>query len=388
MDTTLNTMNRPRIAFPVQDMQLSALQQFILNSAIVEKAIPRGDIARRARVSPQTVMRAVLPMIEAGLLKETAQSQGQRGQPERNVEPACDKLGVIGVSIRAHQLHVLLRDVTGSVLWDEVDQTGASAPGVVLRKIETLLRAAEKQVPRGMRLLGAGVSVQGFFANHGRAVVSRSDPAGWAATDLRRALAEIMNLPLLIENDARILAGNYLARHPECLHRIFVLLDSGIGGGIISDGRLLRGNTSNAGEFGALIPNGPFRPTDDNMRTALGCDSWDGQTQETLAVLIDRSEQWFSEAGKRLGDMFYAILATTGITGFTLVARAPEAIVRALLSKVSFNPIGYDYIALGVPREILASPSVSVEPIPIIASAAAWAYLATLPRLPAWHPIE
>lgn len=375
-------MSRTRTSFPVPDTQLSELQHQILNSAIVEKSIARGDIARRAGVSLQTVMRAVLPMAEAGLVGETAQSQGQRGQPERNVVPVSGKLGVIGISIRVRQLHVLLQDVTGRTLWEQIDQNCASAPEAVLQRIETLLGSAAQHLPADMRLLGTGIAVQGFFADHRRVMISRGDPAGWAATDLFGALDDMQNLPLLVENDARIMAGNYLARNPQCLHRLFVLLDTGIGGGIISDGRLLRGSTGNAGEFGALIPESPYRPTDDNIRAALGCDGWENQSPESLTPLIARSDQWFSEAGQRLSDMFYAALATTGITGISLIARAPEAVVKALLSKVSFNPIGHDYIARGVPRDMLASPSISVEPFPVLASAAAWAYLTTRPRLP------
>lgn len=375
-------MTKFSTSFPRLDFTLSTLQEQILYSAIVERSIPRGDIARRARVSLQTVMRAVLPMVEAGLLDETAQSHGSRGQPERNVIPIPGALGAIGTSIRANRLHVILQDVAGDVLWDEIDTNVGLSPKDVLSRLTEMLASCADHVPAGMRLLGHGVSVQGFFADHRRVMISRGDPAGWASIKLGSVLQEMCDLPLLLENDARVLAGNYLAQNPDCEERVFLLLDSGIGGAVISGGRLLRGDTGNAGELGALIPDGPFRPTDENMRKALWCKSWDELNAAELAERIDNATVWFDEAGTLLSTVFYAALATTGITRFTVLARAPEPVLQALTASVSLDPLGHDYVSLGVPRTILESPKVGIEPMPPLAHAAAAAFIATRPKLP------
>lgn len=373
--------NRP-IPFPSLDLALSALQMQILHSAIVERSVSRGDIARRAKVSLQTVMRAVLPLVEAGLLDETAQSRGGRGQPERNVVPVQGALGTIGVSIRAGRLHVVLQDVAGEMVWSKVDQQVGSSPSAVLLRLEELLASCAERVSAGMRLLGQGVSAQGFFADQRRVIISRGDPAGWAYVNLGAALKGMCDLPLLLENDARVLAGNYLAQNPDCLERIFLLLDSGIGGAIISGGRLLRGDTGNAGELGALIPEGEFRPTDENMRKALRCGSWDELSATDIEERIAEAADWFAKAGALLSKVFYAALATTGVTRFTLMARAPEQVVHALSARIALDPIGHDYIPLGVPPSILASPTVDIEPMPALAVAAAAAFIAARPKLP------
>lgn len=78
--------------------------------------------------------------------------------------------------------------------------------------------------------------------------------SGWHAFPLRDHLAEQVNLPVFIDNDANLIAIG------ESIHGIalgkssslFVTLGTGIGGAILVDGKLLRGTNNASAEFGCI----------------------------------------------------------------------------------------------------------------------------------------
>ncbi len=99
--------------------------------------------------------------------------------------------------------------------------------------------------------LGVGSVGQIDYAS-GRVVFATSTLPGWAGTCLKSTLSAELGLSTFVENDANAAAyGEYRAgaargyRHVVCL-----TLGTGIGGGVIADGQLLRGATGGAAELG------------------------------------------------------------------------------------------------------------------------------------------
>src|SRR5690606_6031781 len=74
---------------------------------------------------------------------------------------------------------------------------------------------------------------------------------GWDAFDVPGWVQQHLEVPVLVDNDVNISAlGERAAAWPATDHLIFVKVATGIGAGIISDGRLLRGAQGIAGDFG------------------------------------------------------------------------------------------------------------------------------------------
>lgn len=84
---------------------------------------------------------------------------------------------------------------------------------------------------------------------------------GWRDVPLRAMLEEALGLPVLLENDANAQAyGEYrFGAGRGAHHLLFVTVSTGIGGGIVMDGRLYHGASGAAGEVGhlPLDPDGP-----------------------------------------------------------------------------------------------------------------------------------
>jgi len=85
--------------------------------------------------------------------------------------------------------------------------------------------------------------------------VSPLNIPGWRDFPLRSRLAELCGLPTFVDNDAKALAlGEGWAGAAVGVHNfIAMVVSTGVGGGIVLDGRLLDGATGNAGHIGHVI---------------------------------------------------------------------------------------------------------------------------------------
>jgi glucokinase len=104
------------------------------------------------------------------------------------------------------------------------------------------------------RLAGVGACAPGPLDSERGVVLGIPTLPGWEGFPLRDVLAARLALPVLVENDGiaaafgewRFGAGRGLR------HLVYVTVSTGIGGGVVADGRLLRGRQGMAGHIGHL----------------------------------------------------------------------------------------------------------------------------------------
>jgi glucokinase len=149
-----------------------------------------------------------------------------------------------------------------------VDQTGRiiskhSAPmgkprtrEEVLEKIyaateETLRRAGMK----ADRIKALGIATPGTLDIAAGVVVSAANLPDWENVALRESVRKRFDIPVVLENDANAAAwGEYWAgAGKETSSMIMLTLGTGIGGGIILDGKLWHGFKDSAGEIGHVV---------------------------------------------------------------------------------------------------------------------------------------
>ena len=99
-----------------------------------------------------------------------------------------------------------------------------------------------------------GVGSGGPMTPDGEEVSPLSIPA-WRGFPLRRRLAEATGLPTFVDNDAKALARGegWVGAARDCDDFIGMVVSTGVGGGIVLDGRLLGGAGGNAGHIGHVI---------------------------------------------------------------------------------------------------------------------------------------
>jgi len=102
-------------------------------------------------------------------------------------------------------------------------------------------------------IVGAGVGVAGDV-DQKNGIVRFSPNLGWKMVPLKHMLKAIIKVPIIIDNDANAAAwGAYwLDAKASVKNLICITLGTGVGGGIICDGKLYRGATGTAGEIGHI----------------------------------------------------------------------------------------------------------------------------------------
>lgn len=110
-----------------------------------------------------------------------------------------------------------------------------------------------------MQLIACGVGAGGPMSDHGDKVSTLSIPS-WREFALRSSLARLTGLATFVDNDAKavVLGETWCGAAVGCRDVIGMVVSTGVGGGIITDGRLLDGNSGNAGHIGhiCVVPNG------------------------------------------------------------------------------------------------------------------------------------
>jgi len=101
---------------------------------------------------------------------------------------------------------------------------------------------------------GIGVGVPGFV-DFGRGYVHNlANVPGWTGVYLKEMLEQQLGMPAMIDNDvnAMALGESKFGAGRNYDHVVFVTLGTGVGGGILIDGKLFRGAHSTAGEIGHM----------------------------------------------------------------------------------------------------------------------------------------
>lgn len=118
----------------------------------------------------------------------------------------------------------------------------------------TLLGAVDEVAREAGALRAIGVGCGGPMSAGGEAVSPINIP-GWRAFPLRRRLHERFELPVFVDNDAKALAlgEGWRGAAQGARDYIGMVVSTGVGGGIVSDGRLIDGDSGNAGHIGHVI---------------------------------------------------------------------------------------------------------------------------------------
>ena len=112
----------------------------------------------------------------------------------------------------------------------------------------------EKKIPREA-LLGAGIGVPGAVNSQG--IVAGCDNLGWGHFSVKDALEPLLGMPVVAGNDATVAALGECWKGGGQGYKSMVLvtLGTGVGGGIILDGKPVHGSTGAGGEIGHMVLN-------------------------------------------------------------------------------------------------------------------------------------
>lgn len=152
--------------------------------------------------------------------------------------------------------HLAVCDLSASPLAEHTSPLLiAQGPDVILEWVEDRFSELLQEIGRDWsEVLGIGIGLPGpVDFETGRPINPPAMP-GWDAADVPSMFADKTNCPVLVDNDARIMAlGEHRAARRADRHMIFVKIGSGIGAGVIVEGEILRGERGAAGDIGHFV---------------------------------------------------------------------------------------------------------------------------------------
>jgi glucokinase len=153
-----------------------------------------------------------------------------------------------GTRIRAARLDADLR-IQQRIETLTLDEEGQAAV------IERIVAQAQAVWPRDARVAGVGVSAPGPVDTNAGLLTTPPNLKGWHNVPLARLLQERLGAPTFLGNDANLAA---LAEYSQGAakgyrHAVYITVSTGIGGGVIIDGRMLLGTRGLAAELGHMV---------------------------------------------------------------------------------------------------------------------------------------
>ncbi len=247
----------------LQSRQISQLHLYqVLHSVrLGHGALTRAEICEITGLSQPAVSTLTRRLLESqALVEATARPSLGGGRRERELAINPDFAWVVGVKVSRHQITVALTDFAGGVrnvlkVPFETPVTQAAFVRRLTREIEACLAGAGGQVRK--RLAGVGIAVPGFVDSL-RGEVHWSEalraPRGDRALPLAQALTDALSVPVVVENDANMLAlaEQWFGQAARLSNVAVVTLEQGLGLGLMLGGELYRGHLGLAGEMGHM----------------------------------------------------------------------------------------------------------------------------------------
>lgn len=222
--------------------------------------LSRQQIGDRTGLSPATVNRLTAALLAEKVIAVAGRSPSNGGRPSVLLRYSGEGRLVASVQVQAHQVQAALIDLDGRVVFRRTTAMGTAPPEgdptaeawqlvSVTDVVDALMAtAAGLAVP----CVAVAVAVPGAVHVPDGSVASMPH-VGWSSMRLGEHLRERYLVPVAVENDANCLAFGEAQRGVGGPSLVAVLVDEGVGAGIIANGQLHRGARAEAGEIGFLL---------------------------------------------------------------------------------------------------------------------------------------
>jgi len=239
-----------------QKLVKSINRSIVLNIVREHGPVSRADVSRLSQFYPATVSSIVNDLISEGFVREAGLGDSTGGrqpvmlQLDRRAGISC------GVSIGVDRLRACVSDLDAQVLTsEEASLDWGQGPRRCMPAVTGVIRSAlgQAQVDPD-RILGIGVVYPGPVDAECGTILASPHMPGWGGFALREAMEAEFSLPILVDNDANAAAWGekWFGAAQGRSDYLYVMVDYGLGGGIVIDGQLYRGRNGGAGEFGHM----------------------------------------------------------------------------------------------------------------------------------------
>jgi predicted NBD/HSP70 family sugar kinase len=225
-------------------------RQIVLNYVRERSPISRAEISHETDLQRSTVSLIVEELKDRGLIEEI-EGESTGGRPPNLLRLRAAGPIALGVDVGTKQTVLATSDLAGRVIDRESFRTEPDADAT----LEKIVACAGRLIRRGKGVEAVGVSVPGLVESE-RGHVIFIPHYRWRDWDVARRLKQATGLPVRLDNDANAtaLAELWFGRPEirEVRDFVMVLVEEGLGTGLVFDGQVYHGEAGAAGEFGHM----------------------------------------------------------------------------------------------------------------------------------------
>lgn len=168
---------------------------------------------------------------------------------------------VFGIDVGGTTVKCGLFKADGTVLdkWEIVTRTEGEGAQIIPDVAETVRKKMEEKQLARDQVAGLGIGVPGPV--NARGEVLKAVNLGWGYKDVASELEQLLGLPVKVGNDANVaaLGEMWMGGGKGTRNLIMVTLGTGVGGGIIVDGKIVVGAHGAGGEIGHSVMEPEFQ---------------------------------------------------------------------------------------------------------------------------------
>lgn len=253
-----------------------------------------------------------------------------------SLKPSAQSV-TVGIDLGGTKIEMAVVDASGGILVKERYSTHArqGAPEIIASIARSVGKCLLKS-PQAPSAVGIGVAGQVDAAT---GIVHFAPNLDWHEVALQRELEDKLHLPVLVTNDVRAATwGERLyGAGKNCDDMVCLFVGTGIGGGIVSAGRMLTGATNTAGEIGHMTIVAGGRPCHCPNRGCLEAYAGGWAIAKRARQVVRRNP----EAGHQLTTLAGNVESITAIT-LAQAHRQGDPLARRLIEEAGA------YLAAGV----------------------------------------
>ncbi|MEA3438790.1 MAG: ROK family transcriptional regulator [Chloroflexota bacterium] len=253
-------------AFPYTNYSIRNLNRWAILELIqfTPGGISRVELARRIDLTRSTVSTIVTDLLQKKLVREAASGPTTGGRRPILLELNPERGYVLGIDMGATHLEMVVTDFLARVISEvEIPFDVNQGPEACLQALDGHTRELLDRTGLGFAdIISIGLGVPGPVVSEAGIVSAPPIMPGWDGYPIRDDLQRRWGPPISMSNDAELGAlGEWAfgAGHTQ-RHMAYIKVGSGVGAGLILNGRIYRGAAGLAGEIGHLTiqENGPL----------------------------------------------------------------------------------------------------------------------------------
>ncbi|WIB60437.1 ROK family protein [Curtobacterium sp. MCLR17_007] len=218
--------------------------------------ISRVELTQATGLTQPSISNIVRHLLETGVLRESGRVASTGGKPRTLLEINPTALYAVGIQLGFEAMTFVAAGAGGGTVARQlVDGAAVAEPQDVVERLAaqfaSFIDIAGISVDT---IAGVGVVVPGPLSPAGGTMFRSPTLRRWEGFPLLERLAALLPVPVLLDNDAAAAAvGEFWTRRIARTETFAtVYMGTGIGAGVVLDGALLRGSSSNAAELGHM----------------------------------------------------------------------------------------------------------------------------------------